>query len=184
MPVCFKLVPRHFQQYNSIIRKKSRWICCGSQQSPHRAKSSPGPQRNWFKSRLDRKPGKKSYLCNTLPSLQMVAVKLMVAKGLCGLRQVLPADSNPIWEAQYPLPRGGQAWDLGPAWMRFSVTQPHSLVFHLPGPADIRTFRDQWFQPGRDLRWTGEAEARGVALLGGGEGMGRNKVRQPHTQKV
>lgn len=43
---------------------------------------------------------------------QPSAMTLMVAKGPGGLRQVLSADSDPIWEAPCPLPRGEQAGTL------------------------------------------------------------------------
>lgn len=66
---------------------------------------------------------------NTLPSLQMVVMKLLVAKGNGGLRQGLPVDSNPVWEAQGPPLRGEQTWDLGPAWMPSPMIQLHSLLF-------------------------------------------------------
>lgn len=45
--------------------------------------------------------------------------------GAGGLRQVLPADSNPIWEAQRPLLRGEQAVDIDLTWMPSSMTQPY-----------------------------------------------------------
>lgn len=84
---------------------------------------------------------------------------------------MLLADSDSIWEAQWPLPRGEQAWDISPASVSLPVTQPHSLLLFSTclglatfGPSEI-----SGSTPRRNLRWTGKAEAHGMALLGGGK---------------
>lgn len=97
---------------------------------------------------------------------------------------MLQDDSNPIWGAQYSLPTGEPAWDIGPAWVPSSVTQPHSLLFSTClGQGTLEPSGISGSMPGGNLRCTGNKETCGVALLRGGEGMGRKKVTQLHTQK-
>ena len=63
---------------------------------------------------------------------------------------------------------------MGPACILSSMTQTHELLLFSTclGQGTFRLSGISGFIPGRNLRWSGKAEARGLALSGDGKGMG------------